>query len=176
PRDFKSLASTIPPRPRGKPSPPAGARRLSPRDGESDYFDNTCPQADCQSLPPASVTLPSFSKNLLGTWKIAIIVPPFGHQATCLLPAGRQTNSPAFISRPASGPSLSTSDPSRTYVCSIRTCSWSGKVAPGSIFIRTVASPLLASNSSVLNWQPGKRIFSQGSSCGRTWCERLSST
>ena len=40
------------------------------------------------------MTLPSFSKNLFGTWKIAIIVPPLGHQATCRLPAGRHHGLP----------------------------------------------------------------------------------
>ena len=42
--------------------------------------------------------------------------------------------------------------------------------------ISTVARPLLGSNSSVLVLQPGNRIVSHGISCGRTWCERLSST
>ena len=45
------------------------------------YFDKTWPQASSQSLPLGSVTLPSLLKNLFGTWKIASIRPPFGHQA-----------------------------------------------------------------------------------------------
>src|SRR5690242_5106179 len=65
PRDFKSLASTIPPRPRGFTHRLRGGEAHA--GGVSNYSDNTCPQDDCQSLPPASVTLPSFSKNLLGT-------------------------------------------------------------------------------------------------------------
>src|SRR5579871_1060616 len=56
------------------------------------------------------------------------------------------------------------------------TCSWSGSVAPGAMRISTVASPLFASNSSVLVSQPGKRAFSHGRSLARTTCERLSSS
>ena len=37
---------------------------------------------------------------------MAMKVPPFGAQAEWRLPAGRQTNSPAFTSMPASGPFL----------------------------------------------------------------------
>jgi len=35
-------------------------------------------QASDQSLPAASTTRPSFSKNLFGIWKMAMKVPPFG--------------------------------------------------------------------------------------------------
>src|SRR5262249_46183120 len=72
------------------------------------------PHFACQSWPVGSSTLPSFSKNLLGIWKIARKRPPLGAQAEWRLPAGRQTNSPGPISSPASGPSLSTSEPSGT--------------------------------------------------------------
>src|SRR5512144_3018154 len=92
----------------------AARAAVGPRGGASRYFDNTWLQDNAQSLPPASVTLPSCSKNLFGTWKMAIMVPPCGDQATRRLPDGRQTNSPAFTSSPASGPSLSTSEPSKT--------------------------------------------------------------
>src|SRR6185437_5446002 len=59
PRDFKSLASTIPPRPRVGLSSPAGARRVSPRVGVSRYCANNLLQAGSQSLPLASTTRPS---------------------------------------------------------------------------------------------------------------------
>src|SRR5450631_2131857 len=88
--------------------------RFHPRGGVSNYFDNNWLQAGSQSLPLASTTRPSCSKNLLGIWNMAMNVPPFGLQATCRLPAGRQTNSPGPTSTPASGPSLSTSEPSST--------------------------------------------------------------
>ena len=53
-----------------------------------------------QSAPEMSVTRPSCSKNLLGTWNIASISPPSGVQATWRLPASRQTNSPGPTLRP----------------------------------------------------------------------------
>src|SRR4249919_2392148 len=62
-----------------------------------------------QSAPDMSVTRPSASKNLLGTWNIASISPPSGVQATWRVPASRQTNSPGPTLKPATGPSLSTS-------------------------------------------------------------------
>src|SRR5262249_35207181 len=72
------------------------------------------PHLPCHSWPVGSSTLPSFSKNLLGIWKMARNSPPLGAQAEWRLPAGRHTNSPGPISSPASGPSLSTSEPSST--------------------------------------------------------------
>ena len=60
-----------------------------------------------QSAPDMSVTRPSCSKNLLGTWNIASIGPPSGVQATWRVPASRQTNSPAAARQSAgsrSGP------------------------------------------------------------------------
>src|SRR5262249_54938167 len=72
------------------------------------------PHFACQSWPVGSSTLPSFSKNLLGIWKLAGNSPPLGAQVEWRLPAGRKTNSPGPISSPASGPSLSTSEPSST--------------------------------------------------------------
>src|SRR5215467_1222740 len=72
------------------------------------------PHTLSQSSPLASVTRPSRSKNLFGSWNIASITPPSGVQATCRLPAGRHTNSPGPTESPASGPSLSTRRPSST--------------------------------------------------------------
>src|SRR5271154_24917 len=75
---------------------------------------NTCPQSSAQSPPETSVTRPSFSKNLLGTWNMASIRPPSGVQATWRVPASRQTNSPGPTVKPFAGPSLSPSLPSST--------------------------------------------------------------
>ena len=54
------------------------------------------------------MTRPSASKNLFGTWKIASISPPCGHQAHMAAACSRQMNSPALHSMPCAGPSLST--------------------------------------------------------------------
>src|SRR6188768_3040705 len=83
---------------------PAGARRMGQRGGASRYFDKIFPQDDCQSLPPASVTVPSLSKNLLGTWKIAIIVPPSGTTPRAGCPPDARRTRPGQL--PARRPAL----------------------------------------------------------------------
>src|SRR5262249_6114092 len=55
--------------------------------------------------------------------------------------------------------------------CSIFTCSWSGRTAPGAKRINAVTSPVSRSNNSVLTSQPGKRVFCHSILAGRTTWE-----
>ena len=93
-------------------------------------------------------------------------VPPFGAQAVCRLPAGRQTNSPAadfdagvgaFFVDQRAFEHVSLLDQHVLVVRQLRARRHLNS---------SVASPLLASNSSGFISQPGKRVFCHGMSAG----------
>ena len=98
---------------------------------------------------------------------MAMKVPPFGAQAVCRLPAGRQTNSPAphfdagvgaFLVDQRALQHVSLLDQDVLVV---------GQLGARRHLEQQRRQPALGSTSSGLTSQPGKRVFCHGISSGR---------
>ena len=107
---------------------------------------------------PAVVTVGQITQQL-----VAVVGAPFGAQASCRLPAGRQTKLPAVHS-----PSSSHRDPSRTQVCSISTCSCRVSLEPGSHLNRAVIMPDSSSSIRIFIWMPSQGVGFQGNAATST--------